>query len=186
MDSFWIVAPDITSNLADVTIRMVSNSAEPISTADTQWQVKEMGRWVSEPKLRTICVDEEFGPCTSGNITVSGVTSKTPQLRFMGTYSLHNISQSLRPIYLKDGGTEALYYGSHGLWVFTRKIGSNSIDMFTKDSALMPEFILEKWAYFNGFGLRSHHISIRCLRKLLVSFSLLFVCLFVVACFLFV
>ena len=167
MESHWIIAPNVTSNLSDVTIRLTSSSPEPMSTAETKWQLKEKGVWVSIPKLRTVCVSNKFGPCTSGKINVTGLPmTSRGQGRFMGTYFLQNVSQSLRPIYIKDGGPEVLFHGdNHGLWVFSRSNGSKSIDLFTKDGAFLPEFILDEWAYFNGFGLRSVKLRITCLGK---------------------
>lgn len=150
---FWAVGPEVGSEEAEMATS-AGDSDKPEVTQQ-KWRLwnNESESWSTVSHLKAVCVDEEFGPCTSGRLRMTGLSGRNGlQKRRMGLYVLTNRTHDLRPVYKHEEQDEFLFYTTQagGKWIVGPEVGKVSGGMFASDFALRPEFIVQTWVVFAG------------------------------------
>lgn len=120
--------------------------------------------WSPLPRLRATCVGPDFVTCTSGLLSVSGLTSRHRRWHGMrtGTYRITSLTSDLRPVYKHHIRNDYLFFVDQW-WFIGTEVGSTSGVMFVRDGAWRPEHVLATWEVFSGSHLESDSgLRVRC------------------------
>lgn len=163
---FWVVGPEAGSEETEMAVSAGDSSTPEVPQQRWRLWNKDNESWSAVSQLKAVCVDSEFGPCTSGRLRMTGISGLGGlQKRRMGLYVLTTRTHDLRPVYKHEGQDEFLYYTTEagGKWIVGPEVGKFNGGLFVSDFALRPEFIVQSWELFAGrYFVNDPGVKLKC------------------------